>query len=153
MTIFPHYKQLDAMDCGPTCLRMVEKYFGKNYSLQYLCNCSYITRKGVSLLGISEAAENIGFRTKGYRLTWEELRDDVPLPCIIHWKQRHFVVVYAIKKTKSFSPLSRGRGAGGEAFVFISDPAQGLLTYTKEEFLKCWLSTKTEGEKEGAASI
>jgi ATP-binding cassette subfamily B protein len=105
------------------------------------------------MLGISEAAENIGFRTKGYRLTWKELCDDVPLPCIIHWKQRHFVVVYAIKKKKSFSPLSFRRGAGGEAFVFISDPAQGHLTYTKEEFLKCWLSTKTEGEKEGAALL
>lgn len=153
MSKFPHYKQLDAMDCGPTCLRMVAKYYGKSYSLQYLRGRSYITREGVSMLGISEAAENIGFRTKGYRLTWEELRDDVPLPCIVHWKQRHFVVVYAIKKTKSFSPLSERRGAGGEAFVFISDPAQSLLTYTKEEFLKCWLSTKTEGETEGAALL
>jgi len=101
MPKFPHYKQLDAMDCGPTCLRMVAKYYGKSYSLQYLRSQSYITREGVSMLGISEAAENIGFRTKGYRLTWEELRDEVPLPCIVHWKQRHFVVVYAIKKTKS----------------------------------------------------
>jgi ATP-binding cassette subfamily B protein len=104
------------------------------------------------MLGISEAAENIGFRTKGYRLTWEELRDDVPLTCIVHWKQRHFVVVYAIKKTKSFSPLSFRRGAGGEA-IYISDPAQGLLTYNKEEFLYCWISNKTEGEKEGAALL
>lgn len=152
MPKFPHYSQLDAMDCGPTCLRMVAKYYGKSYSLQYLRSNSYITREGVSMLGISEAAENIGFRTKGYRLTWEELRDDVPLPCIVHWKQRHFVVVYAIKKTKSFSPLSFQRGAGGEA-IYISDPAQGLLTYTKEEFLNCWLSTKTEGEKEGAALL
>ena len=152
MPKFPHYKQLDAMDCGPTCLRMVAKYYGKSYSLQYLRSRSYITREGVSMLGISEAAENIGFRTKGYRLTWEELRDDVPLPCIVHWKQRHFVVVYAIKKTKSFSPLSFRRGAGGEA-IYISDPAQGLLTYTKEEFLYCWLSNKTEGEKEGAALL
>jgi ATP-binding cassette, subfamily B, bacterial len=101
MRKFPYYKQLDAMDCGPTCLRMLAKYYGKSYSLQYLRNHSYITREGVSMLGISEAAENIGYRTKGYRLTWEVLSDDVPMPCIIHWKQRHFVVVYAIKKTKS----------------------------------------------------
>lgn len=152
MPKFPHYKQLDAMDCGPTCLRMVAKYYGKNYSLQYLRSNSYITREGVSMLGISEAAENIGFRTKGYRLTWEELRDDVPLPCIVHWKQRHFVVVYAIKKAKVFSPLSFRRGAGGEV-IFVSDPAQGLLTYTKDEFLNCWLSTKTEGQKEGTALL
>lgn len=154
MPKFPHYKQLDAMDCGPTCLRMVAKYYGKSYSLQYLRSNSYITREGVSMLGISEAAENIGFRTKGYRLTWEELCDDVPLPCIVHWKQRHFVVVYAIKKTKSFSfssPLGGGRE--GAVTVYVSDPAQSLLTYTKEEFLKCWLSTKTEGETEGAALL
>ena len=86
------------MDCGPTCLRMVAKYYGKTYSLQYLRNHSYITREGVSMLGISEAAENIGFRTKGYRLSWEELQDEVPLPCIVHWKQRHFVLVYKIQK-------------------------------------------------------
>jgi len=155
MLKFPHYKQLDAMDCGPTCLRMVAKYYGKSYSLQYLRSKSYITREGVSLLGISEAAENIGFRTKGYRLTWEELRDDVPLPCIVHWKQRHFVVVYAIKKKRPFFSSSlprRGREEDG-AVIHISDPAQGLLTYTKEEFLKCWLSTKTDNENEGAALL
>jgi len=149
MPKFPHYKQLDAMDCGPTCLRMVAKYYGKNYSLQYLRSNSYITREGVSLLGISEAAENIGFRTKGYRLTWEELRDEVPLPCIVHWKQRHFVVVYSIKKSQS---ILKNRGKD-EAVVYVSDPAKGLLTYSKEEFINCWLSTKTEGKKEGAALL
>lgn len=161
MPKFPHYKQLDSMDCGPTCLRMVAKYYGKSYSLQYLRSRSYITREGVSMLGISEAAENIGFRTKGYRLTWEELRDEVPLPCIVHWKQRHFVVVYKIdRKIKSpFPGLRPGlrlweRGTSSEgAFVYVSDPAAGLLTYTKEEFLNCWLSTKKEGEKEGAALL
>ncbi|WP_163324807.1 peptidase domain-containing ABC transporter [Draconibacterium mangrovi] len=149
MPKFPHYKQLDAMDCGPTCLRMVAKYYGKNYSLQYLRSTSYITREGVSLLGISEAAENIGFRTKGYRLTWEELRDEVPLPCIVHWKQRHFVIVYSIKKSQS---ILKNRGKD-EAVVYVSDPAKGLLTYSKEEFINCWLSTKTEGKKEGAALL
>lgn len=93
MSIFPNYKQRDTMDCGPTCLRMVARYYGKSYSLQYLRSRSFITREGVSMLGISEAAENKGFRTKGFRLSWEELRDEVPLPCIVHWKQRHFVVV------------------------------------------------------------
>ena len=149
MPKFPHYKQLDAMDCGPTCLRMVAKYYGKNYSLQYLRSNSYITREGVSMLGISEAAENVGFRTKGYRLNWEELRNEVPLPCIVHWKQRHFVVVYAIKKSKSILR----RVNKDETVVYISDPAQGLLSYTKEEFLKCWHSTKTNNETEGAALL
>lgn len=151
MLNFPYQKQLDSMDCGPACLRMVAKYYGKSYSLQFLRSRSYITREGVSMLGISEAAENIGFRTKGYRLTWEELRDEVPLPCIVHWKQRHFVVVYAIKKQKSFLSVP-SRKTDGEK-VYIADPAQGLLTYDKDEFLNCWISTKTEGDKEGAALL
>lgn len=117
MPKFPHYKQLDAMDCGPTCLRMVAKYYGKSYSLQYLRSQSYITREGVSMLGISEAAENIGFRTRGYRLTWEELRDEVPLPCIVHWKQRHFVVVYAIK-------INFWKKAGNLHFLSLRFPAR-----------------------------
>lgn len=142
---FTHYKQLDAMDCGPTCLRMISKYFGKSYSLQYLRNNSYITRDGVSMLGISEAAENIGFRTKGYKLTWDQLRNEVPLPCIAHWNQRHFVVVYEIKKNRRLS--------NGECMVRVADPARGLLDYTKEEFLKCWYGTKEDGENEGAVLL
>ncbi len=155
MPNFPYYKQLDAMDCGPTCLRIIAKYYGKNYSLHFLRNHSYITREGVSMMGISEAAESIGFRTKGYRLTWEELSSDVPLPCIVHWKQRHFVVVYAIKsKRLSFSLRSKnGVNDDSKTVVQISDPAKGLLTYTKEEFLKCWLSMKNNNEKEGAVLL
>ena len=99
---FPRYKQLDAMDCGPSCLRMIAKFYGKSYSLEYLRSRAYITNRGVSLLGISDAAESIVFRTKGYRLTWEDLRDEVPLPCIVHWKQKHFVVVHKIALKKSF---------------------------------------------------
>ncbi len=147
MSKFPHYKQLDAMDCGPTCLRMVAKHYGKTYSLQFLRNRSYITHEGVSMLGISDAAESIGLRTKGYCLTWEQLRDEVPFPCIIHWNQIHFVVVYDIKKY-----LSKNKGTGGE-IIFIADPAIGLLTYTKEEFLKYWISTKKEGTKEGTTLL
>jgi ATP-binding cassette, subfamily B, bacterial len=159
MPIFPHYKQLDSMDCGPTCLRMVANYFGKSYSLQYLRSHSYITREGVSMLGISEAAENIGFRTKGYRLTWEELRDEVPLPCIVHWKQRHFVVVYQIRTKKKLLLFSGGIKGGIKSkedkntLVHVADPAQGLITYTKEEFLNCWISTRTGTEKEGSALL
>lgn len=95
--IFPHYRQLDSSDCGPTCLRMITKYYGKNYSAQYLRELSFITREGVSMLGISDAAEKIGFRTMGAQLTLEQLRSQVTLPCILHWNQRHFVVCYKIK--------------------------------------------------------
>ena len=88
------------MDCGPSCLRMVAKFYGKSCTLQSLRDISFITKSGVSMLGISDAAESIGFRTRGYRLTWEQLRDEVPLPCIVHWSQRYFVVVYDIKRRR-----------------------------------------------------
>lgn len=155
MSKFHHYKQLDNMDCGPSCLRMVAKHYGKTYSLQYLRSRSYITREGVSMLGISDAAESIGFRTKGYRLTWEQLRDEVPLPCIIHWNQHHFVVVYDIQKGKKlsfFSKLKREKSKN-DAIISLADPAIGLLSYSKEEFLKCWLSTRKEDNQEGTALL
>ena len=160
MPSFPFFKQLDSMDCGPSCLRMVAKYYGKNYSLQELRSKSFIGKSGVSMLGISDAAENIGFRTRGYRLTWEQLRDDVPLPCIIHWNQRHFVVVYEIKKRRKISvwierhsAQSSGHRANSESLIKVADPAAGLLTYTEEEFLRCWYCTKNEGVQEGTALL
>lgn len=117
---FPHFKQYDAMDCGPTCLRMVAKYYGRRYSMDSLRQKSGINREGVSLLGISEAAEEIGFRTIGVKLTWEQLKDEAKLPCIVFWNQVHFIVVYRIKKDK----------------VYIADPAKGKTAFTKEEFLE-----------------
>ena len=128
MPQFPHYLQPDAMDCGPTCLRIVAKHFGRHYNLETLRNLTWKTREGVSLLTISDAAEKIGFRTQGARLSWEKLLE-VPLPVILHWNQYHFVVLYKIRKTRK-----------GFEF-YISDPAHGLLTYNKEEFLKAWAST------------
>ena len=95
---FHHYCQLDAMDCGPTCLRMIAKYYGRNYTLQSLREKSFITREGFSMQGISEAAESIGFRTTGVKITLEQLIKEAPLPCILHWNQSHFVVLYDIKK-------------------------------------------------------
>lgn len=129
--------QLDAMDCGPTCLRMVAKFYGRSYSLQFLRELCHITREGVSLLGISDAAEAIGFRTTGVKITWKQLRDEMPFPCIVHWNQRHFVVVYGVAK--------RRKGI----FVKVADPASGLLEYRAEDFLKSWL--QTEGKTEGIA--
>jgi ATP-binding cassette, subfamily B, bacterial len=134
MLKFPFYKQLDTMDCGPTCLRMVAKHYGKAYSLQTLREFSYISREGVSLLGISDAAESIGFRTLALRTTYEKLDEEVPLPCIAHWQQRHFVVIYKIRKNK----------------VYIADPAHGLITYKKEEFLQGWVSLKDKGLDTGS---
>ena len=141
-TSFTSYIQLDAMDCGPTCLRMIAKHYGKRYSLQTLRDKSYITRAGVSMLGISDAAEYIGFRTSGVMISLEQLTKEAPLPCIVHWKQNHFVVVYNIKKDKK---------AGYR--IYVADPALGLITYDEADFKKCWLSTKKESEDKGAALL
>ena len=123
------------MDCGPTCLRMVAKFYGKNYSLQNLRDRCHITREGVSLLGISDAAESIGFRTTGVKVTWRQMVEEMPLPCIVHWNQRHFVVVYDVVKKH------------GVYKVMVADPASGLLEYTEEDFRGLWLESerKTEG--------
>lgn len=122
------------MDCGPTCLRMVAKYYGKNFSLQKLRDISGINKEGVSLLGISEAAEKIGFRTMGSRLGVEQLAE-AELPAILHWNQNHFVVLRKIKKGK----------------YYIADPGKGLIEYTKAEFLQRWLSTQNDGHGQGIA--
>ncbi|MDX9882109.1 MAG: peptidase domain-containing ABC transporter [Prolixibacteraceae bacterium] len=161
MSKFPNYIQADAMDCGPTCLRIVAKYYGRHYNLDTLRDLMYKTREGVSLLTISDAAEKIGFRTQGVRLTIDAL-GEIPFPAIIHWNQNHFVVLYDIKKKRRFSSsLSfRGRagdgvsssplGAGREGAIYhVSDPAHGLLTYTGKEFLKHWASTRQEGQPAG----
>lgn len=120
------------MDCGPACIRMIAAYYGKTYSLQKLRQLAHITREGVSLLGLSEAAEAIGFRTIGARITLEQLVE-APKPCVVHWDQEHFVVVYKYKKGK----------------IYVSDPAFGLVEYSETEFKKHWLATVREGEVKG----
>ena len=140
MPKFPHYLQPDAMDCGPTCLRIVAKHFGRHYNLETLRNLTWKTREGVSLLTISDAAEKIGFRTQGARLTIDKL-SEIPLPAILHWNQYHFVVLYKVKKSRK-----------GVEF-FVSDPAHGLVSYNKEEFLKCWASTEQKGVPAGIALL
>jgi ATP-binding cassette, subfamily B, bacterial len=160
MFVFPLSKQLDSMDCGPACLRMVAMHYGKNYSLQSIRSRSFITRSGVSMLGISNAAEEIGFRTLGYRLSWEQLRDEVPLPCIAHWNQRHFVVIYEIKKQRSVpyifnrTPREELKANRSRSYlIYVADPASGLLKYTEKEFLRCWYSNQKEGIREGAVLL
>jgi len=133
MAKYPFYKQLDAMDCGPSCLRMIAKFHGRNYSVQTLRERSHITREGVSLLGTSDAAESIGFRSMGVRIGLDQLAKETPLPCIAHWKQNHFVVVYKITKKH----------------VLVGDPAHGLIKYSRDEFLAQWASTKSEDEPQG----
>ncbi len=138
---FPHYRQPDAMDCGPTCLRMVAAFYGKRYSLSNLRDRSYITREGVSLLGISQAAESIGFRTLGVKLTFDQLAGEARLPAIVHWNQNHFVVLYKIT------------GKKGKEKLHVADPAGGLARFSREEFLRCWASTSEGGEEKGVALL
>ena len=139
---FPHYQQLDEMDCGSTSLRMIAKYYGKEYSAEMLRNHCHITRNGVSMLGISEAAEYLGFRTLGVKITMEQLIHDASLPCILHWNQNHFVVCYKVKKNRS-----------GRYRFYIADPASQKLCYTEEEFMRCWLSTSVQGRDCGMALL
>ena len=121
---FPHYCQLDAMDCGPSCLRMIAKYYGRSYTLQTLRERCFITREGVSMLGISDAAEYIGFRTIGVRISFDQLIKEANLPCILHWNQNHFVVCYRIECHKN-----------GEVSLYIADPASRKLIYHKRNRL------------------
>lgn len=124
------------MDCGPTCLRMVAKFYGKNFNLQRLRDISGINREGVSLLGISEAAEKIGFRSIGSKLTLNQL-SEIELPAIIHWNQNHFVVLYKIKRET----------------YYIADPARGLIEFSKSEFMKHWLSVHDNGYSQGVVLV
>ncbi len=133
MSSFPFYKQHDAMDCGPTCLRMVAKYYGKYFSLDRIKAISFVNRSGVSLSDLSDAAEQIGFRTTAARLTFEELAQDITLPVIAHWKQTHFVVVYKITSK----------------YVVVGDPGFGILKLSRDEFVQGWISTKQNNAKEG----
>ncbi len=127
---FPFYRQLNAMDCGPTCLRMIAKYYGKHYTASTLRQKIGFNKQGVSLLGISETAENLGFRSRGAKLTLEKLYE-APLPCVQHWDQNHFVVLIEISKRKAK----------------VADPSKGIIIYTIDEFKKHWLSSKNEEDK------
>jgi len=152
---FPHYHQLDAMDCGPTCLRMVAKHYGRSYNQQNLRERCFITREGVSMLGISDAAESIGMHTQGVRITLKQLLEDVPLPCILHWNQNHFVVLY--KTAPSNSPKGGGLfppfgGTKGGLF-YIADPAGDKYVMNREEFCQCWYSSKDKGKETGTALL
>ena len=127
--------QHDSMQCGIACLQMVCKYFGREYSLDSLSKLCFATAEGVSLLGINEAANTLGLHTTCARVTTMVL-GEVPLPCILHWNQNHFVVLYKVKKGKKF---------------YVADPGKGLVTYGLEEFKQHWISTNSNGEDKGIA--
>lgn len=130
---FPFYRQHDAVDCGPTCLRMIARYYGKSYSLQALREKAYIGHDGVSALGLREAANTIGMHSLAVRVPHDKL-DMLPLPYIAHWKENHFVVVHKVHNNK----------------IHVADPAHGLLTYSREEFVQDWVG---ENGKEGVLIV
>lgn len=136
MMSFTFYKQLNAMDCGPTCLRMIAKYYGKHYNAETLRQKTGFSRQGTSLLGISEAAETIAFRTRGMMLTLGKLLE-APMPCVLHWDQNHFVVLIKITKKKAK----------------VADPAKGIVTYDMEDFLSHWISSERNGIHYGIALL
>ena len=136
---FPIFKQLEIMDCGPTCLKMVAAYYKKSISIKTLRDYSSFSREGVSLLGIAQAAEKIGFQSTGCKITYEQLLTEAQLPCIVHMNQNHFVVVTPNINKKTIN---------------IADPTNGLIKLTKQDFLTSWLSTKTtDGENTGIALL
>lgn len=142
--VFPHYNQYDSSDCGPTCLRMIAKFYGKDIPLHLLRKKCCITRNGVSLLNISEAAKSIGMNTLGVKFTTRQLVEDSVLPCILHWNQHHFVVCYKIKVTNCKNNTQKYN-------FYISDPAEGKAVFNQDEFEKCWISSQNTIIKQGIA--
>ena len=135
ITHFICFRQHDSMQCGIACLQMVCKYFGREYTLDSLSKLCFATTEGVSMLSINEAANTLGLHTVSARATTTML-GEVPLPCILHWNQNHFVVLYKVKKEKNF---------------YVADPGKGLVVYTLEEFKQHWISTNFNGEDKGIA--
>lgn len=137
MSKFPFFKQADSKDCGPTCLKIITKYYNKNVNIQKLRKLSETTREGSTLLGISEAGEQLGFRTLGVKISIEDFKE-IPIPCILHWNKNHYVVLYKVFRDK----------------YYVSDPAFGLLEYTEEEMLKHWIGNNaTVATEEGIALL
>ena len=125
------------MDCGATCLRMIARHYGRHYSLDFLRELTHVDREGVSLMGISDAAEKLGFHTLGVRVDYKTLQTEVPLPCLLHWNQKHFVVVYEV----------------GPNHVRIADPGVGKVKLPKEEFLQYWVDSANKESQQGVAAL
>lgn len=138
---FTFYRQHDAMQCGITCLKMVCKYYGREYSLDELSKLCSTSRAGVTLLGINEAASELGFRTFCGKPTIEQLTE-APLPAILHWNQNHFVVLYKVKKLRN-----------GKHRYYIADPGRDLLCYTDEEMQDYWAVVKTLGDYDRGVAL
>ena len=152
---FPFYKQADTKDCGATCIKIIAKHYGKLLNIQALRELSETTREGSNLLTLSDAAEKIGFRTLGVKLSLQKLQE-APLPCILHWNKNHYVVLYKVKsrKSKVLKNLDFRPSTLQLSTYYLSDPAHGLIEYNQEEFLKFWIGNNAnETTEEGIALL
>ena len=134
---FPITFQHDSMQCGIACLQMICRHFGRKFSLDFLSKLCFATNEGVSLLGINDAANKLGLKTLCVKASMNEL-DQISLPAILHWNQKHFVVLYKIKKGRKY---------------YIADPGKGLTAYTNEEMREYWLSTNSKGVEKGVVMM
>ena len=151
---FPHYSQADSKDCGPTCLKIIAKHYGRVLNIQTLRQLSETTREGSNLLNLSDAAESLGFRTLGVKLSLEKLME-APLPCILHWNANHYVVLYKVGRwRRGVRSFLKSSSSHLPATFYISDPAFGLIEYSQEEFLKRWIGNNAdENTQEGIALL
>ena len=130
MSKFKIYRQTNEFDCGPTCLQMVADYYGKYYSVEMISKEMVFNKNGTSFKDISDAARKIGFEVNGVKVTYDQLVNQCRFPCILHWKNRHFVVMVSHHPENDID------------FFKIADPAIGLLYLVKEKVIKNWLAGK-----------
>ncbi len=130
------------MDCGPTCLRMIAKYYGKHYSAESLRLSNIYSKEGVSMLGLCEAGEQLGFKTTGVAMSIDELLSQVTTPAILHWRSSHFVV---------FVPFNQGEELSDR--IQIIDPESGRRIISRSELMESWISKKGEGGETGMALL
>lgn len=145
MRKYPFFRQMDLMDCGPACLKMVGAYYGRYFDLSEVRDLCYANKTGVTLLGIYSAARALGFRSSGVKTSFENLVKGGIFPCIVFWKQRHFVVVYKMK--------ARRVKGGWKGHVIVGDPAFGVIRYTLKEFREGWETVGEENQKKGVALL
>jgi len=138
---FPFYKQLDSSDCGATCLKMIANHYGRYFEVSVLREYCYLDRGGSPLLGVNDAAERIGFRCMGVKSTFDKFAAGKILPCIVHWRNDHYVVVYKAKIKKK-----NGQWTGK---IYVADPGFGRMVYSVQEFLEGWISDTEDGERKG----
>ena len=135
---FPNYRQMDSWDCGPTSLKIIAHHFGHQIDIEKIRREIDFERIGVSLNSLESAAENLGFEHHSIMVNFDDLKNRAPLPCVCHWNQNHFLVVYAIKR----------------GMVYISDPAKGKYTLNIKDFLVGWsTNSQKEHEAEGIAML